>query len=173
MNLIKKNIWLILAITAIFLPYQASAVCPVCTIAVGAGIGLSRWLGVDDGITGIWVGGLIISLIIWFLTWLDKKNIHFKLRNFVIYLVFYFFFIASFYGMGLMGHPLNRLCGMDKLLFGIILGGLVFLISVGLNNLLKKKNHGKVFFPYQKVVIPVVLLLIASLVYYWITKCYK
>ena len=71
MNLIKKNIWLVLAVTAIFLPSQTLAFCPVCTIAIGAGIGLSRWIGVDDGITGLWVGGLIISLIIWFLSWLE------------------------------------------------------------------------------------------------------
>jgi len=37
--------------------------CPVCTIAVTAGVGLSRWLGVDDLISGLWVGGLLVSLI--------------------------------------------------------------------------------------------------------------
>ena len=40
---------------------KALALCPVCAIAVGAGIGVSRWLGVDDTITGVWVGGLIVS----------------------------------------------------------------------------------------------------------------
>ena len=43
---------------------QALAVCPICTIAVGAGVGLSRYFGVDDAITGLWVGGLIVSMIV-------------------------------------------------------------------------------------------------------------
>ncbi len=49
--------------------------CPVCTIAVGAGIGLSRWLGVDDLISGLWIGGLIVSLIGMTILWLNKKNL--------------------------------------------------------------------------------------------------
>ena len=32
----------------------AGAVCPVCTVAVGAGLEGARLLGVDDVITGIW-----------------------------------------------------------------------------------------------------------------------
>ena len=52
---------------------EVDAVCPVCTVAVIGGLGLSRWLGIDDAITGIWIGGLIISLSLWFTDWLYKK----------------------------------------------------------------------------------------------------
>ena len=40
----------------LFFAIPAKAICPVCTVAVGAGIGLSRWLGIDDSITGLWIG---------------------------------------------------------------------------------------------------------------------
>ena len=43
----------------------ADAVCPVCTVAVGAGLEGMRLLGVDDVITGIWAGGLTLSLFFW------------------------------------------------------------------------------------------------------------
>lgn len=39
------------------------AICPVCTVAVGTDVGLCRWLGIDDVLSGIWIGGLIISMI--------------------------------------------------------------------------------------------------------------
>jgi len=60
-----KNILIFLFIVDLFLPSYALAVCPVCSIAVAGGVGLSRWLGIDDTISGIWIGGLIISLAIW------------------------------------------------------------------------------------------------------------
>ncbi len=36
---------------------SAQAICPICTIAVGAGVGFSRYLGIDDTIAGLWIGG--------------------------------------------------------------------------------------------------------------------
>ena len=58
------------------------AICPLCTIAVGAGVGLAQWLGVDDTATGIWIGGLTVSLIGWTIYWFDGKNIAFKSLSF-------------------------------------------------------------------------------------------
>ena len=51
-------------LTAFIVPV-AFAVCPVCTVAVGAGLEGARLLGVDDVITGIWAGGLTLSLFFW------------------------------------------------------------------------------------------------------------
>ncbi|MBU2577676.1 hypothetical protein KKA69_02480 [Patescibacteria group bacterium] len=45
--------------------FQVEAVYPVCTITVGAGLGISRWLGIDDSIPGLWIGGLILSSGLW------------------------------------------------------------------------------------------------------------
>ena len=53
---------------------QALAVCPVCTIAVGVGLGISRWLGIDDTVTGVWVGGLIVSSGLWMGNWIISKK---------------------------------------------------------------------------------------------------
>lgn len=148
----------------------ALAFCPVCTIAVGAGVGLSRWLGVDDTITGIWIGALAVSLISWTINWLNQKNIHFKFRRIVIIFCYYLIIISPLYLTDILGHPLNQIWGMDKLLLGIILGSLAFLIGILCYYQLKKKNEGRIFFPFQKVVIPVLPLILFSIIFYYLTK---
>lgn len=168
-NMFKKLTFLFsFLFLGLLTPGFSQAVCPVCIIAVGAGVGLCRWWGIDDLISGTWIGGLIVSIIIWVLNWLDKKSVKFKFRRLTVIILFYFIVIIPLYQMGIMGHPLNKFWGIDKLLFGIISGSLVFVISVWLNNFLKKKNQGRVFFPLQKVVLPILFLLITSLIFYLI-----
>lgn len=153
------------------LPLGAAAVCPVCTVAVGAGVGFSRWLGIDDLISGAWLGGLIVSCIIWFLAWLDKKQIYFKLRGIVIIILFYLLFLAPLYWSDIIGGPFNKFCGLDKIVFGVIVGSFTFLLAVWLNNFLKKRNQGKALFPFQKVVLPLAFLIITTAVIYLIIVC--
>jgi len=150
---------------------SAKAVCPVCVVAVGSGVGLCRWLGVDDIISGLWIGALILSMIIWTLNWMNKKNIHFFYRNKIIFLAYYVLVIWPLYLADIMGHPSNTIWGIDKILFGIVLGTLVLTLAIFVNGSLKKKNDGKVYFPYQKVVIPIIILIIFSLVLHFIIGC--
>lgn len=145
--------------------------CPICIVAVGSGVGLCRWLGFDDIISGLWIGALILSMIIWTFNWMNKKNIRFKFRNLIIFFAFYFLIIWPLYLKDIMGHPLNTILGIDKILFGIILGTFVLVLSVLFNDWLKKKNNNKVFFPYQKVVIPLVLLIIISWALHYFIGC--
>ena len=142
--------------------------CPVCTIAVGAGVGLCRYLGIDDLISGTWIGGLLMSLTIWTIDWLNKKKIKFLFRKPLILIFWYLISILPLYKLGIIGHPENKFLGIDRLLFGIISGSIFFLLSVFFHNFLLKKNGGKVFFPFQKVIIPVLFLLILSLIFYFL-----
>lgn len=170
----KKTFLFYLAVigSSLLFAEYASAVCPICTVAVGAGVGLSRWLGIDDAITGLWVGGLIVSMIIWTENWLDKKNIRFKGRIFINTLGYFALIIISLYYSGIVGNPLNTLCvcGLDKLLFGIIAGGLAFWSGASWYFYLKKKNNGHAYFPFQKVVMPISPLIILSIIYYFLTR---
>jgi hypothetical protein len=167
----KRVYIILLSFISLLLAQSAKAVCPVCTVAVCAGVGLSRWLGIDDVISGVWIGGLIVSMIIWTLEWLNKKKYNFKLRGLAIILFYYLIIIIPLYWKGIVGHPQNKFLGIDKILFGIGTGTLAFLIGFWLNNLLKKKNQGKAYFPFQKVVLPVGLLIIASLIFHLIIGC--
>jgi len=167
----KKLLFLGLLIFGFFKAGFAKAVCSVCIVAVSGGVGLCRWIGVDDTISGVWIGALILSMIIWTINWMNKKNIHFFFRNKITYIAYYVLVIWPLYSTNIMGHPLNTVLGMDKILFGIILGTILLLLGVFINGALKKKNGGKAYFAFQKVVIPVILLILASLILHFIIKC--
>jgi hypothetical protein len=155
----------------LFFSQAQAVVCPLCTIAVGAGVGLCRWLGIDDVLSGIWLGGLIVSMIGWTLSWLEKKQIRFRMRWLAVSLFFYAITILPLYWQGIIGHPLNTFWRVDKLILGIIFGSLAFLLAVWLNAFLKSKNQGKVFFPFQKVVLPLLFLVITAYIFHKIVGC--
>lgn len=171
MDFFRRFFKLLVIISGIFIftPY-AHAICPICTIAVGAGVGLARYLGVDDTVTGVWVGGLMVSLILWTLNWFDKKQIHFLGRGIITILAYYGLVVVPLIWFDIVGHPLNRLWGIDKLLLGIIVGSLAFLGANYLYEFLKRKNDGRAHFPFEKIVFPVASLIIFSGVFYFITK---
>lgn len=142
-------------------------VCPVCTVAIGVGVGFFRTWGIDDVITGLWIGALIVSSIAWIIDYLNRKNIHFLFRKIIIIVSFYALFIIPLYfiktsGIAVIGSAGNVIFGIDKILFGIILGTLFFIFSILADLKLKKLNDGKVIVYYQKVFIPLIILLIAS-----------
>jgi len=171
-----KKIFKITIITSIFFGFSTKlslAVCPVCTIAVGAGLGLSRFLGIDDLVIGIWLGGFLTSFSLMSSNWLNKKDyfkkikkIYLDLGNYILYILITF---LPLHFTGITGHPLNKILGVDKLLIGTFIGTLVFLVSVLLDNKLRAK-YKKQFINYQKVIIPVSLLAIISLIFYFITR---
>jgi len=151
---------------------KALAVCPICTVAVGAGVGLSRWLGIDDSITGLWIGGLTVSMITWTISWFDKKNIRFKGRTIATILGYYLLIVVPLFYSGIIMNPLHALCacGLDKLLVGIVVGSFGFWFGANWYYYLKEKNQGMAYFPFQKVVMPVSPLIILSVIFYFLTK---
>jgi hypothetical protein len=84
---------------------------------------------------------------------------------------YYVLIIWPLYVAGIMGHPSNTKWGIDKILLGIILGTFALVLALFTNGFLKKKNGGKVFFPFQKVVIPIVFLLIISWALHYFIGC--
>lgn len=162
----KKSALVFFIFNSLFFIFASSvqAVCPVCTIAIGGGVLLSRYLGVDDLIIGVWVGGLVLSLGLWTASYI--KKIFFKGQKWILSAILWVITIWSLERAGFVGHPISKIFGFDKLLFGMVLGTLAFMFGFGLDFLLRKfnkKEPGKVFFPYQKVIIPVTLLIIMTL----------
>src|SRR4030042_3141581 len=135
------------------------AVCPVCTIAVGAGVGISRWLGIDDTISGLWIGGLIISSGLWLASWIEKKYKSFKYVDSLIFLAMFLFTIVPLSFTDILWHPLNTILGVDKIIFGTVLGAFIFTLSVFTDRLLRKTNNEKVYVPFQRVILPLCYLL--------------
>jgi len=146
----------------------ARAFCPVCTIAVGAGLSFTKVLGIDDTISSIWIGGVLLSSSLWLINWLDSKKIKFFMKRKIIYLLMYGFVIIPFISSKTIGVAHNQLWGIDKILLGMILGTVGFMLGMSLNNWLLKKNNDKVRFPFQKVVMPISVLIILSLIFFFI-----
>ncbi|MCL5433318.1 MAG: hypothetical protein M1524_04370 [Patescibacteria group bacterium] len=171
MNLFKRFLTLVVSFLIFYsFPIKTYAFCPVCAVAVGAGVGLSRWLGIDDTVTGLWIGALTVSLIMWTINWLDQKKIKFIGRKIITTVTYYLLIVVPLFYTGIMGHPLNKLWGIDRLLIGIIVGSVAFLASVLLYEVLKKRNNGHSYFPSQKIVMPIGTLIILSLIFYFLTK---
>ncbi len=169
------NIIALIFSSMIFLLYTRPvyAICPVCTIAVGAGVGFSRYLGIDDTICGIWVGGLVISSALWAVGWVDskikKKNRkNMKIIKASIFILTVLLFIVPLKLSGIIGHEMNTIWGLDKVIVGITIGSIAFLLGQELHKKLLKINKGKVYFPFQKVEIPLLMLLLATIFLYLI-----
>lgn len=167
-----KNIALISGLLLAGLPLAVNAqpICPVCTVAVGVGVGLSRWLGVDDVISGVWIGAFLAAITVWINDWLKKKIKNKKLKDYSLPLtgiLMYGMTIIPLDWLNIIGGQLNKIWGFDKLLVGITLGTIFLIFGAFLNTYLKVHNNNKVYFPYQKVVIPVSTLIVVSLLIYF------
>lgn len=161
--------FLFAAIATILILPVAQAVCPVCTVAVGAGLEGMRLLGVDDIITGIWAGGLSLSLFFWTAGWLKKHNVKSAFWQIVVPFVFYYGLLALVYALPSVRFGVNTLWGIDKFLLGIVVGTIAFYLGARWYVKIKRENGGHAKFAFQKVVVPLSFLIIATVVFWLIT----
>ena len=170
-KLIKFFSYILAPLVGIFLPIaKVGAVCPVCTIAVGASLGLSRWVGVYDTISGLWIGGLIVSTTLWTYSWMKKRHYTFPGDLLVVALVYYTSILIPLYYTEILGHPLNKIWGIDKLIFGLAVGSIFFLAGDLTYAFLKKRHGGRAYFAFQKIVMPILPLALLTVVFYFVTR---
>jgi hypothetical protein len=153
----------------LFVIPAAWAICPLCTVAVGAGIGFFEWFGLSDLIIGLWVGGLVVSLAFWTADWFHRKHWDFPLQGLVMLIIYSAIIVVPlYYPLGYIGRLGNTLWHIDRLLLGIIIGGIVFFFGSILHMYLKIRHEGRVYFPLQKVIVPILPLLLLSFIFYWV-----
>lgn len=145
--------------------------CPVCTVTVVAGLGISRLLGIDDSVSSIWIGGLILSLSFITADWIKKKwpKLNPKYYYLPVFVLMYLLVLIPFKLNHTIGIYRNTIWGIDKIVFGITAGSLAFLAGAWLDKYQRKKFK-KIFFPFQKVVFPVLALVILSAIFYFVTR---
>lgn len=151
----------------------AQAVCPVCTIAIGAGLESMRVLGVKDVLTGIWAGGLTVSLIGWTANYMRKHNIKNPIW-YVLNVIVYVSLLAGVYFVP-TDKPIvkwweNCMWHMDQFLLGVLVGSITFILMELWYMHIKKNNGGHALFPFQKVVMPFLGLLLMTGVFWAIIK---
>jgi hypothetical protein len=165
----KITITSLLSVIGIFFTQTALAVCPVCVIGVSTGLGLARWLKIDDTITGLWIGGLTVGLVMWTIEWFNKKNINFKWRNIIIILSYYLMVLWPLYSIEIIGDQYHTIWGMDKLILTIFIGSAAFLGFEKWYRVMRAKR-GKSLFKYQKIVWAWMPLIILSIIFFFLTR---
>ncbi len=158
-----------LSITGLLFAKPAHAHCPLCVAGAGAGLSLSRVLGIDDSITGVWMGAFLGAMSFWITNSVNKTYIPFQKQ--VFYLLIFVTTIVSFYRFGLINEHNGLVFNLPKLTFGILAGGILFYLVDTVNTLIKKKN-GKVLFPFQSIILSLGSMLLLSMGIYILLNYY-
>jgi hypothetical protein len=153
--------YLLMAAWSFLVSGSAYAVCPICTVAVGAGLEGARLLGVDDVITGAWAGAFTLIMIFWTAKFMARRGIDNAIW-YALDVVVWYAFLALMYMTPGLTYGANLIFGMDQFLVGIVSGSVVFYAAEKWNHNLLGKNGGKSYFKFQKVIIPFGALLALS-----------
>lgn len=132
---------------------------PLCPIGIAGGLWISRFFGINDFTLGLWCGALIFSLL--FQSYiLLKKN---KKIFLIFWLIFVFLTIFSFFNLWLKLKKNNLFLSLPLFISGFISGIFILITMDYLHNLIIKKYHNnKVYFPYERVIVPILFLILFS-----------
>ena len=147
------------------------AMCPLCTAGTIIGVGVTRSLGWDDSIVGLFVGAMIVSTALWINNIMKKRNIggNAFLRIGSITVATFVLTVLSFYYTGIFG-PANtyRIFGMEKIIFGSISGAVVSFAAFFASNEIKRRNDGIVLFNYQSMAFTFGALVLIALLFWMV-----
>lgn len=127
------------------------AQCPVCIVTVGGGLFIAEKLGINSLLVSIWLSAFNCA-VAYFLATKFKKPI---LKSGYFWSII-FYLLTVFY--------LDISKQLEGSLIGLSIGLIVAIFSIQLDQIIKNLNKGKVLFYYQKVIIPIIILIIATLI---------
>ncbi|MDD4106853.1 MAG: hypothetical protein PHX84_02870 [Candidatus Shapirobacteria bacterium] len=158
---------LLLATSYLLLTTPTWAQCPVCIVTVGGGMYLAKKLGIDDFLVSLWISGLNTAISFWAAT-----KIRHRLFGSPIVLSFLMLALTLVYFIftDQTGGVANKVIGLDKIIFGQVLGMFVWFLGIFVDRKSRTLNGGKILFPYQKVVFPISILLIFTILFKLIFK---
>lgn len=141
----------------------ANPACPVCTIAIGAALPITRRLGVPDAVVGLWAGAFLAIMGYWIIKFMSRRGWDFPGRNAIVLAL-----SVATIGFAYIGtvkyNPCNYFgfINIDPLLFGAVMGAILFVVTEKVYDWMKEKNGGHAHFPFEKVVLPVIVLAVTS-----------
>ncbi len=162
-------------LTSLTLIKSASAMCPLCTAGAAIGLGIARYYGVDDIVIGLWLGALAVSTALW-VNNVIKKRVRSNAVPFQSTLIVTaviastivpFYFAGFFNGMPNMT---DTIFGVNRLVFGTVIGGFVMFVGEPISSYIKRKRNAT--FPFQAILLTLLLLTLLSLLFWYITKYY-
>lgn len=186
MSKIKKIILLssLILVLRLILAPAAQAHCPLCVGGAAVGLSVARYFGIDDSITGVWLAALLGAISFWSERPISDKITKKSLKKYLrpaLYLAIFGLTIWTFYAFNdyaierlkfyLLNLHAGTIAGLPKLVFGLISGGILFYGVDALDDALIRRN-GKVYFPYQRVIVSLGAILILSLIMYLMVNYY-
>ncbi len=144
----------------------AFAHCPLCTGITAAAVVTARVAGIDDTIVGTLAGALTISTAFWMSKYLSNRfgNKAF-LNPYILSAISLLLTAGGLYAGGVLGTvpAFTYVFGLERLLFGIVFGTAITMLSFQFHKMLRSLNSGKNHFPMQGIVIMLALLALADL----------
>ena len=153
----------------------AYAMCPLCTAGAAVGLGIARYYGVDDLVVGLWLGALAVSTGLWINNVVKKKGKPdmIPFQGFLVVTVMIASTIVPFYFAGFFNGMVgmsDTILGINRLAFGAVIGGFVMFIGHPLSNFIKEKRQTA--FPFQTIILTLLLLALLSVLSWYVTKYY-
>ena len=158
---------LLLAISYLLLATPVAAQCPVCIVTVGGGMFLADHLGIDDFLVSLWISGLNVAISFWLA---PKIKNRFFGNPIILSILMYVLTLSYFIFTQQTGSPSNQILGLDKIIFGQTLGLFIWFLGIFVDRYSRRLNSGKILFPYQKVIFPVGILIIFTILFKFIFK---
>jgi len=169
MNIIKKLI--LSPLFFVLLSNNVYAHCPLCTLGIVAAAGGATWLGVNQVVIGLFVGGFAISIGWWVSRLIKRTYFPFQksaiiLASFILTVIPLLPFMNGFYPLyisffGDYGSLFNRTYLVDTFLIGSVLGGIIVSIGPWLSNQITRLRNNKII-PFQGVILTLLLLIIVG-----------
>lgn len=165
----KWNILTLSAVVSLVLIPSVQAHCPLCTAAVGTGVMVTRFYGVDDTIAGVWIGALIISTALWLSRVLKEKyGKKVPLQSLSLSALAFLSTAVPFYLAGLIGNPDYTIFGMDKLLLGMLTGSVMTWLGTSISG--KIRDIRNRVFPFQTIAVTLISLVLTSTAFWLVVR---
>ena len=141
---------------------KANPACAVCTVAMGAFLGISRALGISDNATGVWIGGLLLMTYYFTIKFVEYKKWTFKFYH-IFWGLMTLCLVPVMYNF--VQYKFDTFFGIDAFLISMICGAFAFWLSQFIYQIMKNANGRHAHFPFEKVVMAVIFLLITSIIF--------
>lgn len=136
----------------------AQACTTLCPVILGASLTLARYFGVKNEVVGVLAGALMSIVGYILIRIFDKRGWHFWGRNFLLMAIALGSICFIYLGQLEYKPALHwKLLYIDSFLLAAICGATVHILGVNLYAWMKEKNGGHAHFPFEKVLVPLVL----------------
>ncbi|MDR3126778.1 MAG: hypothetical protein LBT92_04065 [Rickettsiales bacterium] len=150
---------LLLAMLLVSVGAFANPACPVCLVAIGGAIEVTRILGLPSTVAGVWIGALLMLAYYFMNRFMEKRGWAFRGYRVVSALLAISTvpFVRAYIPYSGAGY-----FGVDAFYISMVSGAAAFWASQALYAAMKAKNGNHAHFPFEKVVMALVSLTAVS-----------